>query len=170
MAEIEFFCSLTDFDSPGETLPPFPEITHDLPGSGCLPVVTIEDAIKDIPDDAPDHDVERLLAKWATCTNAPYDARQPAKTLTCSGGEGNYHPSGLRTFTCREIACLQTFPMDFQFARRGVRKQVGNAVPPALAKALYQAIIASLRETDAREREQEQEQEQERERVERRLV
>lgn len=165
LASIEMGCFLSVVDSPGETLPPFPEITHDLPGSGCLPIVTIEDAIKDIPDDAPNHNVEALLARWGTCHNSPYDARQPAKTLTCSGGEGNYHPSGLRAFTCREVACLQTFPLDFQFSERGVRKQVGNAVPPALAKALYQTIMASLRETDARELEQERQRQRERERL-----
>ncbi|KAJ5368133.1 uncharacterized protein N7496_007893 [Penicillium cataractarum] len=139
---------------PGETLPPFPEITHDLPGSGCLPIVTINDTITNIPDDAPDHDIRNWLQQWGRQFRAPFDGRQPAKTLTCSGGEGNYHPSGLRRFTCREVACLQTFPMDFKFADKGIRKQVGNAVPPALAKALYTEIIASLRETDAREREE----------------
>jgi DNA (cytosine-5)-methyltransferase 1 len=116
--------------------------------------VTINDAIKDIPDNAPNHDVQYLLDRWARSWRSPYDGRQPAKTLTCSGGEGNYHPSGWRAFTGREVACLQTFPMDFQFADVNVRKQIGNAVPPALAKAMYQEIIASLRETDARERDQ----------------
>ncbi|OOQ90296.1 C-5 cytosine methyltransferase DmtA [Penicillium brasilianum] len=144
---------------PGETLPSFPEITHDLPGSGCLPVVTINDTITNIPDDAPDHDVQSLLRNWSRQWRAPFDGRQLAKTLTCSGGEGNYHPSGRRKFTHREVACLQTFPMNFQFADKGVRKQVGNAVPPALAKALYTEIISSLRATDAREREEKRERE-----------
>lgn len=57
----------------------------------------------------------------------------------------------MRAFTGREVACLQTFPMDFQFSDVNVRKQIGNAVPPALAKAMYEQIITSLRETDARE-------------------
>ncbi|EPS28556.1 hypothetical protein PDE_03502 [Penicillium oxalicum 114-2] len=138
---------------PGETLPPFPRITHDLPGGGCKPVVTIEDAIKEIPDSTPNHDVQALLRKWALEHYEPYDARIPAKTLTCSGGEANYHPSGTRKFTEREVACLQTFPLDFKFSQSGVRKQIGNAVPPALARALYREIIASLRATDTRERE-----------------
>lgn len=122
-------------------------------------MVNIEDAIKDIPDGAPNHDVEELLYMWRNKWHSPYDPRQPAKTLTCNGGEANYYPSGRRLFTCREIACLQTFPMDFQFAHKGVRKQVGNAVPPALAKAIYQEIIASLRETDSREQEEKQQRE-----------
>jgi DNA (cytosine-5)-methyltransferase 1 len=113
--------------------------------------VTINDAIKDIPDNAPNHDVQLLLNNWHLDWRLPYDNRLLAKTLTCSGGEGNYHPSGLRSFTCREVACLQTFPMSFRFTDKNVRKQVGNAVPPALAKAMYEVIIASLRKTDARE-------------------
>ncbi|KAJ5484896.1 hypothetical protein N7539_004884 [Penicillium diatomitis] len=138
---------------PGETLPPFPAITHDLPGSGCKAVLTIQDAISNIPDDTPNHDVQGLLRKWALEHYEPYDARIPAKTLTCSGGEANYHPSGKRKFTEREVACLQTFPLDFKFSQIGVRKQIGNAVPPALARVLYQEIIASLRATDMREQE-----------------
>jgi DNA (cytosine-5)-methyltransferase 1 len=124
--------------------------------------VNINDAINDIPDNAPDHDVQILLHKWSRDWRLPYDGRQLAKTLTCSGGEGNYHPSGLRSFTRREVACLQTFPMDFQFTDKNVRKQVGNAVPPALAKAMYEQIIASLRETDARELELKEERARER--------
>ncbi|KAJ5166319.1 uncharacterized protein N7482_005100 [Penicillium canariense] len=140
---------------PGETLPKFPEPTHDLPGSGCLPVQTIEDVIKDIPLGAPNHEeeeIQELLDRWQRNGHkAEYDGRMPAKTLTCSGGEANYHPSGKRAFSCREVACLQTFPMDFMFSTSGVRKQIGNAVPPILAKALYVAIVESLKATDARE-------------------
>ena len=113
--------------------------------------MTINDAINHISDNAPNHDVQLLLHRWSRDWRSPYDGRQLAKTLTCSGGEGNYHPTGLRAFTAREVACLQTFPMDFQFSNTNVRKQIGNAVPPALAKAMYEQIIASLRETDARE-------------------
>lgn len=55
--------------------------------------------------------------------------------------------------------------MNFQFADKGVRKQVGNAVPPALAKALYTEIISSLRATDAREREEKRERQRQRQQV-----
>lgn len=127
-----------------------------------LQPATIDDAIRDIPEAWPNHDVEPLLRAWALRGHhQPYNPRTQAKTITCAGGEGNYHPSGRRLFTPREVACLQTFPLSFQFSTRCVRKQVGNAVPPKFAEAIYREIARSLRETDEkllREREQQEDQ------------
>lgn len=72
-------------------------------------------------------------------------------TITTGGGGNNYHPSGKRGFTNREFACLQTFDTDYRFGGQEVRKQIGNAVPPLLAKALYREIIKSLKRTDSTE-------------------
>ena len=77
----------------------------------------------------------------------PADPPSFAKTITCSGGD-NYHPSGERQFTHREFACLQTFPLDHRFCGVGVKKQIGNAVPPMLAKAIFREIIKELERTD----------------------
>ena len=56
-----------------------------------------------------------------------------------------YHPTEDRYLTVREAAKLQSFPNDFDF---GINtplsakwKQVGNAVPPLLAKALGEHIL-----------------------------
>ncbi|KAJ5757336.1 uncharacterized protein N7511_006030 [Penicillium nucicola] len=137
---------------PGEILPHFPQPTHGLISApGLLPRATIWSAISAIPDDAPDHDVDKALCRWALAHRAPFNGHQPAKTITCGGGEYNYHPTGLRPFTAREMACLQTFPMEFEFSESNVRKQIGNAVPPLLAKAIYTEIAHSLREADAQE-------------------
>lgn len=117
-----------------------------------MPWKTINDAIHNIPDDAPDHDVTPSLERWQLRgTRQRYNAFQPARTVTCNGGEFNYHPSGTRQFTCREFACLQTFPMDYQFSAQQVRRQIGNAVPPTFAKAIYREVHKSLRETDQQE-------------------
>ena len=70
-----------------------------------------------------------------------------AHTITCNGG-GNYHPSGLRNYTHREYACLQTFPLHHQFPSQAVMKQIGNAMPPLFAKMLVMAMIAALKEED----------------------
>ncbi|KAM5475145.1 putative DNA (cytosine-5-)-methyltransferase [Microsporum audouinii] len=129
---------------PGEELPPFPPPTHGT-APGLLPPVTILDAICCIPSTAPDHDLERAERPFH---RPPYDPRRLAKTLTCSGGD-NFHPSGTRTFTLREAACLQTFPMNHTFCGPGVMKQIGNAVPPVLAKAIFAQVVRTLRETDA---------------------
>ncbi|KAL4927518.1 DNA cytosine methyltransferase [Aspergillus undulatus] len=130
---------------PGETLPAMPKPTHGPPGSGLPEFPTINQAISNIPPGASHHDVEnrRVLSK------PPYDGNRQAGTITCNGGE-DYHPSGKRTFTSREIACLQTFPMEFRF-KRNATKQIGNAVPPVLAKAIHEEVVRSLRETDERE-------------------
>ncbi|PYH87560.1 C-5 cytosine methyltransferase DmtA [Aspergillus ellipticus CBS 707.79] len=139
---------------PGETLPPLPKPTHGLPGSGLQAYVTISQVISRIPLGVPDHDVEKALGRGFS--RAPFNPNQQARTITCGGGERNYHPSGRRGFTNREFACLQTFPMGYRFGQREVRKQIGNAVPPVLAEAFYRAIKDSLHETDERELSEEQ--------------
>ena len=68
---------------------------------------------------------------------------------TITGGfdsftRGRYgHPLQNRAITPREAALLQGFPVDFEFIgnRSEVRKQIGNAVPPPLAKAIGISII-----------------------------
>ncbi|KAE8151262.1 S-adenosyl-L-methionine-dependent methyltransferase [Aspergillus avenaceus] len=129
---------------PGETLPPFP---------GPTETCTIHRAISQIPQGTPDHDVNTAVVKARErgFIRPPYDAESLAHTITCSGGEGNYHPSGERKFTHRELACLQTFPLSFRFGGKEVTKQIGNAVPPKLATAIFREIVRSLRDTDERE-------------------
>ncbi|KAL2828156.1 S-adenosyl-L-methionine-dependent methyltransferase [Aspergillus cavernicola] len=136
---------------PGETLPSLPQPTHGLPGSGLCDLATIDQVISNIPPGTAGHDIEGARSRAAQAWRVPFDANQQARTITCGGGENNYHPSGQRGFTNREFACLQTFPLGFQFGPREVRKQIGNAVPPLLAKAIYAEIIRSLQETDERE-------------------
>lgn len=84
----------------------------------------------------------------------PYNKHsQLTGCITTSGGLSNLHPSGERTFTNRELACLQGFPLDHEFLgnKTSVRKQIGNAVPPIVAKKIYDTIVSFMRETDARE-------------------
>lgn len=60
------------------------------------------------------------------------------------------HPSGLRPFTPRELACLQTFPVTHDFAGSVFqkKKQIGNAVPPVLAEALLKEVRKTLEKAD----------------------
>ncbi len=60
---------------------------------------------------------------------------------------GRYgHPSQNRAITLREGAMLQGFPIDYRFygKRDAIRLQIGNAVPPPVAKAAGIAIIKCL--------------------------
>ena len=78
----------------------------------------------------------------------PFSRRALAKTLTCGGGIGNYHYTGLRPYTIREAACLQSLPKHHIFYGPGARKQIGNMVPPLLEKALLKEVLRSLKGTD----------------------
>lgn len=72
---------------------------------------------------------------------------RPAATLTTrfnSLSNGRFgHPSEDRAISIREGATLQTFPKHYAFIGGSptVCKQIGNAVPPALAKALGQHLL-----------------------------
>ena len=81
------------------------------------------------------------------------DPNLPSPTVTRSGYRDFIHPYEDRMLTVRELACLQTFPIDWEFigtrldsysSKRKVTMtqfgQVGNAVPPDLAFAVAEAI------------------------------
>ena len=81
---------------------------------------------------------------------------EPAPTITArfdSFTRGKFgHPEQLRTISLREGALLQTFPEDFVFAGNKVEiaRQIGNAVPPLLAKALGRALLKCHRKKTRR--------------------
>ena len=54
----------------------------------------------------------------------------------------NVHPSSTRSLTIREAARAQSFPDEFIFIGKWgeIRKAIGNAVPPILAKNIADAI------------------------------
>ena len=77
---------------------------------------------------------------------------KPAYTVTGSGGGGShmYHWVLNRALTNRERARLQTFPDWFTFegGRSSVRRQIGMAVPPQGAAAIFTALFRSLKGTE----------------------
>lgn len=66
---------------------------------------------------------------------------KPAPTILTSR-TSYYHPKEPRYLTPREAAACQGFPNDFIFAgsQTAQFKQIGNAVPPLLARALGESI------------------------------
>jgi DNA (cytosine-5)-methyltransferase 1 len=46
----------------------------------------------------------------------------------------------IRTFTIRELTQIQGFPRDFEFKGKSVIQQIGNSVPPPLAKAIAESL------------------------------
>jgi site-specific DNA-cytosine methylase len=85
------------------------------------------------------------------------DPELPSPTVTRSGYRDFIHPKEDRMLTVRELACLQSFPISWEFT--GVRLdsysskrkttmtqfgQVGNAVPPALALVVAKATVSSF--------------------------
>ncbi|KAK5687630.1 hypothetical protein LTS10_001770 [Elasticomyces elasticus] len=77
-----------------------------------------------------------------------YDDDMPLNyTITCSGGEGDIHPNGERSFTGQELAVLAGFPWWRRFANASMtklREIIGNAVPVGLAMDLYEMVHKSL--------------------------
>ncbi len=81
------------------------------------------------------------------------DPDAPAYTIIANGGGGThgYHHREPRRLSNREKARLQSFPDDFEFAggQKGayadVRRQIGNAVAPAGARIVVQALVDTLR-------------------------
>lgn len=73
---------------------------------------------------------------------------RPSPTITARGDDRGgvvviHHPSNERRMTARELAIIQGFPRNYQFAgsRTSVYRQVANAVPPALAKAVASTLL-----------------------------
>jgi len=75
---------------------------------------------------------------------------EPSLTLTCSPAQKQTercHPDETRPFTVREYARIQTFPDEWVFAgsMNEQYRQIGNAVPVNLGKAIGESIIDFLK-------------------------
>ncbi len=72
---------------------------------------------------------------------------KPSWTITAQPGPwiGPFHWDN-RRLRVPEVAAIQTFPKNYKFygTRRSVQKQIGNAVPPLMGKAMIQFLKESL--------------------------
>ena len=201
----------------------FPQPTHfqaDDLSARANPYVTVEDALSDLPEDAP----ERLSGKTCTYKHDPKNAYQeycrkgmrsseislhhfrplseysykiisnlkegqgirdlpeqllpprfkrmrristgelrkdcttlyhriswsePSYTITCNFknvASGPFaHPTKNRGITPREALRLMSFPDSYRFCGSKIPMQIGNAVPPLMAKAIGHAVMDSMR-------------------------
>tara|TARA_B110000240_G_C13509007_1_gene458033 strand:- start:652 stop:1905 length:1254 start_codon:yes stop_codon:yes gene_type:complete len=88
---------------------------------------------------------ENYSDAWKKC---PWN--EASCTIKENHGGVNIHPREPRVITVREMARLQSFPDDFIFeGSKGKQMvQIGNAVPPLLAKAIGLAVIKSKEEKE----------------------
>ena len=95
----------------------------------------------------PPYDASKFPNKWRKMWRD-----QPARTLMAHLGKDSYShihydSEQARTISVREAARLQSFPDGFVFTgtMNPAFRQIGNAVPPLLAKALARAVMACLK-------------------------
>ncbi len=94
---------------------------------------------------------KHLISSGFSSCYSRLDANQPAVTITVNfvhpASNRCIHPLQHRALTPREGARLQSFDDDFIFMgnRTQIVKQIGNAVPPLLGKALARSIAQMLR-------------------------
>lgn len=82
---------------------------------------------------------------------------EPSLTLTCAPAQKQTercHPLETRPLTVREYARIQTFPDSWEFSgsESSQYKQIGNAVPVNLAKAMGHSLIRLLNDIESTER------------------
>lgn len=109
-----------------------------------------------VPDDVKSDHGDDVVRKWyqtdynhdpnGSNHQIRLDPDKPARTITSSNS--HWHFGKARTLTVREEATLQSFPLGYDFygTKTSKSQQVGNAVPPALAKHIALAVRKSLGE------------------------
>ena len=116
----------------------------------------MQDRIKYVPQGGNWQDVpEELWPNNRKNRHSSAYKRLDPKTQSCTIDTGNahsnyFHPIFHRIPTIRESARLQSFPdyFEFQGPRGSKYRQIGNAVPPLLAKAIANAIMKVLNNED----------------------
>ena len=99
----------------------------------------------------PPYDPHKFPNKWRKMWRD-----QPARTIMAHLGKDgyshiHYDSRQARTISVREAARLQSFPDGFRFAgaMNAAFRQIGNAVPPLMAKAIAGEMIKTMRGEDA---------------------
>ncbi len=137
-----------------ENLLPFPpKPTHADPARAKIlrlkPWLTVGEALAHFPEPEngkhiPNHECSKYKLRFNGYIGHRYiDPDRPAPTVTARGDDRGgavvlHHPSNLRRMTARELAAVQSFPDGFVFVgtKTSAYRQIANAVPPLLGKAV----------------------------------
>ena len=94
---------------------------------------------KDLPDEL--KDTRKVNIAWTRM-----NSQRPSFTID-TGHRHHFHYQANRVPTVRESARIQSFPDDFKFlgSKTSQAKQVGNAVPPLMAKAIAEKLQKVLK-------------------------
>ncbi|KAA8572698.1 hypothetical protein EYC84_003289 [Monilinia fructicola] len=134
---------------PGEPLPHMPQYTYTEPflsTASQKPYRTPNEALSSIPANAPNHDPQN--PQLHRSNYVPWDGSVICGCILTGGGIGLGLPNGSRGMTNRELAALQTFPLQHVFHGQEIRRQVGNAVPPVFGKILLGSLRRQLERRD----------------------
>ncbi|WP_197410518.1 DNA cytosine methyltransferase [Arthrobacter sp. EPSL27] len=137
----------------------FPSPTHGRrPDSGKLPWVSVGHALRDIPDPDSQHDLtNHTYSKYKLRFNGyighrAIDPDLPAPTVTGRGDNKGgvvvlHHPSNERRMSVRELAVVQSFPVNFDFDcnQSAAYRLIGNAVAPSMGRAVAESLQHALK-------------------------
>lgn len=148
------------------------DVNYKFPEPGQKPIVTLKDAIGDLPEN-PNDVFDSDYSSMYMSRNRKKSWNDVSFTIQASGRQAPQYPGGEpmkkigkdkwifqgdlnRRLSVRECARIQTFPDWFVFSdgdKTGVKKnnklneqykQIGNAVPVLLAKAVTNNVLAYL--------------------------
>lgn len=129
--------------------------------TGSKKIVSIGKALQNVPDPDENHNLKNhVYTKYKVkyngyISNRKINPDKPSPTITARGDHKGgamiiHHPYKERRLSCRELAIIQGFPLDFEFcgSMTSAYIQIGNAVPPPLAEAVASSIQALLSTAD----------------------
>lgn len=155
-----------DIAKTGIIFPPQP--THQDPKAkqkdpSLKPWLSVGKALAHIPEpehapEIPNHDYSKYKLRFNGHLGHRFiNPNLPAPTVTGRGDDKGgvvviHHPKNHRRMSARELAAVQSFPDDFVFAgpRSSVYRQIANAVPPLLGRAIGFALLENEQKLEGR--------------------
>lgn len=140
-----------------------PKVTHQASNAkskkeGLKNWVNVGEALAHFPEpeeapDIPNHEYSKYKLRFnGYLGHRRIDPAEPAPTVTGRGDDKGgvvvlHHPGNHRRMSARELAAVQSFPDDFIFSgtRTSAYRQIANAVPPLLGKAIGEMLTENER-------------------------